>query len=117
MANSILTETKQMLGIPATDVVFDIDIVILINSAFMVLNQMGVGPETPFSIDDSIAEWDDFLTEISTYQAVKSYIYLSVRLVFDPPGTSFLIDSLARTKQELEWRLAVQVPIPPEVIP
>lgn len=115
MSNSILDETKQLLGIPSTDMAFDTDVIININSAFMVLNQLGVGPTTVFSISDNTALWSAFLMDEAMYNAVKSYIYLSIRLVFDPPGTSFLIDAMTRTKEELGWRLSVQVPIPPVV--
>jgi len=116
MVNSILDTIKQMLGIPSTDTAFDTDIIVGINSAFMVLHQLGVGPEAaPFEIQNSTPTWTDFLTETVYYNAVKSYIYLKVKLTFDAPGTSFLGDSIKQQIQELEWRLAVQVPIPPEV--
>lgn len=115
MANSILDETKQMLGIPATDTAFDVDVINNINSAFMVLTQLGVGPEEGFSITDNTSEWVDFLTDVLKYQSVKMFVYYSVRLSFDPPGTSFLIDAMKQQKQELEFRLQVQVPTPPVV--
>lgn len=115
MTNSILDTIKAMLGIPTTDEAFDTDIIININSAFMVLHQLGVGPEDVFSIEDNTVEWDAFLTDVTMYQAVKTYIYLSVKLVFDPPSASFVLEAIKNQKLELEWRLNVQVPIPPEV--
>lgn len=116
MLESILDTIKQMLGIPSTDTAFDNDILVNINSAFMVLHQLGVGPElAPYSIEDNTPIWTDFLTDTVYYSVVKTYIYLKVKVVFDPPGTSFLLDAMQRQIQELEWRLSVQVPIPPEV--
>lgn len=118
MIDSILNTIKKMLGIPVEDTAFDTDIIVNINSAFMVLNQLGVGPETVYHIEDSSAKWVDFLTDTVMYQAVKTYIYLKVKLVFDAPGTSFHLDAVKQQIAELEWRLCVQVPIPLEpVIP
>lgn len=116
MVESILNTIKQMLGIPSSDTAFDNDIIVNINSAFMVLHQLGVGPELePYSIEDSTPIWTDFLTDTVYYSVVKSYIYLKVKQVFDPPVTSFLLEAQQRQINELEWRLSVQVPIPPEV--
>jgi len=115
MTDSILNTIKQMLGIPSTDTAFDTDIFVNINSTFMILHQLGVGPETVYSITDSTPLWSAFLTDVALYQAVKTYIYLKVRLVFDPPGTSFHLTAIENQIKELEWRLSVQVPIPPEV--
>jgi len=114
MVESILDTIKKMLGIPVADDAFDTDVITNINSAFMVLHQLGVGPEeAPYSIEDNVGLWADFLTDSVYYSAVKTYIYLKVKLVFDPPGTSFLLDSIQNQILQLEWRLAVQVPIPP----
>ena len=118
MTESILDTIKQMLGIPATDTAFDQDILVNINSAFMVLNQLGVGPDTVYVISDNTAVWSDFITDPSLYPAVKTYIYLKVKVTFDPPGTSFILEAYKSQIQEWEWRLNVQVPIPPDpVIP
>lgn len=116
MVESILTSIKKMLGIPETDTAFDEDILVHINSAFMTLNQLGVGPGDVYSIENSTPTWIDFLTDSVMYSGVKTYIYLKVKVVFDPPGTSFLLDAMQKQIQELEWRLNVQVPIPPETI-
>lgn len=117
MEDSILTTIKKMLGISEADIAFDEDVLVNINSAFMVLHQLGVGPTTVFSIDDATAVWTDFLaTEMDMYSALKTYIYLKVRLVFDPPGTSFHLTAIENQLRELEWRLTVQVPIPPEPV-
>lgn len=116
MTESILNTIKKMLGIPETDTAFDEDILVNINSAFMVLHQLGVGPETVYSITDSTAVWTGFTTDIVMYNAVKTYIYLKLRLVFDPPGTSFLLTAIQNQITEHEWRLSVQVPIPPDTV-
>jgi hypothetical protein len=115
MADSILDTIKKMLGIPTTDTAFDTDIIVNINSAFMVLNQIGVGPETVYTIEDSSATWADFITDMDQlYSAVKTYIYLKVKVVFDPPGTSYLLDAVQNQILELESRLLYQVPIETE---
>ena len=116
MEESILNTIKKMLGIPAADTAFDTDIIVNINSAFMVLFQLGVGSETIFSITDATAEWSDFTPEpnVEFYPLIKSYIYLKVKQVFDPPGTSFVLSAIADQIREMEWRLSVQVPIPPD---
>lgn len=111
---SILNTIKQLLGIPIEDTAFDTDVIVGINSAFMNLNQLGVGPDTVYSIQDSDQLWSSFLVDEPMYAAVKTYIYLKVKMVFDPPATSFILDAMGRQIQELEWRLSVQVPIPPD---
>jgi len=75
----------------------------------MVLMQLGVGPSTGFSIQDSNAVWSDFIGTRTDIESIKSYIYLKVRLIFDPPQTSFLIEAIKDQLKEIEWRLNVQV--------
>ena len=118
MTESILNTIKKMLGFPVEDKAFDEDVIVNINSALMVLQQLGVGPDTVFTIEDENALWSDLLTDPAMYAATKTYVYLKVKQVFDPPGTSFVLDAIKNQIQELEWRLSVQVPIPPDpVIP
>lgn len=108
--DSILTSTKKLLGIVETDTHFDEDIIMHINTAMVSLNQIGVGPTTGFSIEDDTEVWDDLLEDRSDdLQSVKSYIYLKVRLLFDPPANSFIVESMNRQIAEIEWRLNVQV--------
>lgn len=109
METSILTSIKKLLGIEEDYTHFDTDIVMHINSAFMSLNQLGVGPTAGFRIEDKEAEWSEFVGERLDLESVKSYVYLKTRLVFDPPQTSFLIDAIKDQIKELEWRLNVQV--------
>lgn len=104
--NSILTSTKKLMGINPEYTHFDADLTIHINTTFMILHQMGVGPTEPFSITGNGESWDDFLTGDDSLEGVKTYVYLKCRLVFDPPASSVLVEAINRTIKELEWRLA-----------
>lgn len=103
---SILTSVKKVLGITEDDTSFNTDIVLHINSVFAILNQVGIGPEDGFVIEDASSTWDDFVTDVKM-ASVQTYVYLRVRLLFDPPTTSFVIDSFKRQIDEIEWRLNV----------
>lgn len=106
---NILESVKLMLGIQNEYTPFDQQILLHTNSVFVILNQLGVGPSNIF-IADSSSVWSDFLVNDSTdLNLVKSYIYLKVRLLFDPPTSSFVIDALNKQAQEYEWRLNVFV--------
>ena len=109
MNDSILTSIKKLLGITEEYEHFDQDIIIHINSVFMILNQLGVGPSNGFSITDKTAVWSDFISEGSNLESVKSYIYLKVKLLFDPPTTSAVMESMNRMICELEFRLCASV--------
>lgn len=102
---SILTSIKKMLGITESCESFDPDIIIHINSVFVILNQMGIGTESIFSISDKTATWDQFLNDDKTIDSVKTYMYMKVRSMFDPPTNSIVADSMKRLTDELEWRL------------
>jgi hypothetical protein len=104
---SILTSTKKILGIAEADTAFDLDILTHINGVFSTLNQLGVGPVEGFSIEDATATWDAFLGVDPRLNNVKQYVYLRVRMIFDPPQTSYLIDAQKRQIEELEWRMNV----------
>lgn len=104
---SILTSIKKLLGIPEEYTAFDQDVIIHINSVFMILTQLGVGPSTGFSITDEDDTWDDYASDQTKIELVKSYIYLKVKLIFDPPTSSAAIDSINRQISEFEWRLNV----------
>lgn len=106
MAQSILTSVKKILGIVEDDTSFDVDIVLHINSVFSILEQVGIGPVDGFMIEDAEPTWDDFVTD-RRLNSVKTYVYLRVRLLFDPPSTSFVIESMNKQISELEWRLNV----------
>lgn len=108
---SILISMKKMLGgiMAESTNVFDTDLIIHINSIFMVLNQLGVGPDEPFRIKDSNDLWEEFIFDRSDIESVKTYMYLKLKLVFDPPTSSFVLTSYENQIKELEWRLNVQV--------
>lgn len=110
METSILISTKKILGIAEDYTAFDLDIITHINSAFSILTQLGVGPVEGFMIEDESALWEDFIDFENDLQfnSVKSYVFLRVRQIFDPPATSYLMDSFDRQIQELEWRLNVK---------
>lgn len=107
-SDSILDSTKKILGIDASYTAFDVDIIMHINSVFSTLNQLGIGPVAGFMILDSTSKWEDFLGVDPNLNAVKTYVFMRVRLVFDPPGTSYHITAIEKQIQELEWRLNTQ---------
>ena len=104
--DSILTSIKKLLGIAEEYTHFDNDIIMHINTVFTTLTQLGVGPSEGFFIEDKTAYWDDFIEDMTKIQAVKTYIYLKVKLVFDPASVgSSTLAAYERQIQELEWRL------------
>ena len=108
MEQSILISTKKILGLPEDYTVFDHDVITHINTAFSILTQLGVGPSEGFMIEDEEPIWADFINPPdSQYNSVKSYVYLKVRQLFDPPQTSYLITAVEKQINELEWRLNV----------
>lgn len=113
-ADSILDTTKKLLGFESDYTAFDLDIITHINAVFFTLTQLGVGPSTGFLITDKAANWTDF-TGTENINAVKSYMFMRVRMMFDPPTTSFHLDSLKKMAEEIEWRLLVQTD-PPVVV-
>jgi hypothetical protein len=109
--DSILNTIKKLLGIDSNYTAFDVDILVFINSTFMALTQLGVGPTTGFSISSATTTWNNYLPDGSLLEGVKAYMAQKVRMQFDPPTTSYLLDALNRTLTELEWRISVLVPI------
>lgn len=109
MTDSILNSIKKLLGILPDDTEFDQDIIIHINSVFMILNQLGVGTTDVFEINDAKTEWASFVAEENTLSLLKSYMYAKVRLMFDPPQTAMLVSAIERLINEYEYRLLVQV--------
>lgn len=105
---SILTSVKKMLGIAEDYKHFDNDIIIHINSVFMILNQLGVGPEEPVTIISELETWSKLLGDLKNMEAVKTYVYLKVRLLFDPPSNSFTVNAAKEQCAELESRLIMQ---------
>ena len=106
--DSILASIKERIGIAEDDNSFDTDIVDLINSAFADLNDIGVGPSEGFSISDSNDLWDDFSEDVRVLSSVKDFVYLTVKLTFDPPTQTSLLTSMENRLKKLEWRLNVK---------
>jgi len=104
---SILNSTKKVLGLGEADTSYDVDVLIHINSVFTTLNQIGIGPAEGFMIEDSSVTWDAFLGDGPMFNAVKSYMYLRLRQIFDPPTTSYGLESFDKQIREWEWRLNV----------
>lgn len=104
--NSILTSIKKQLGISEEYEHFDTDIILHINSVFMSLNQMGIGPEEGFTISNKETLWTDYIpADNKDFEAVKSYVFLKVKLIFDPPLSSSVLESMKQLANEFEWRL------------
>lgn len=107
MSDSILDSIKKVLLIDADYDAFDMDIIMHINGVFSTLNQLGLGPDEGFMIEDSSAVWGDFLNDDFNLNSVKTYMFLKVRILFDPPTTSFLLAAQQEQIKEHEWRLNV----------
>lgn len=108
MIASILNSTKRTLNLADDYTAFDPDITMHINSVFSTLSQLGVGPDMGFMIEDDTATWDAFLGSDPRLNHVKTYVYLRVRLLFDPPATGYHTTAIEQQIKELEWRLNVQ---------
>lgn len=109
MDGSILTSIKKLLGISESYEHFDSDLILHINSVFTILRQIGVGPEEGFFISDKTSEWSEFTNGELDVEMIKSYVYLKVKLLFDPPTSSAVMESTNRMISELEWRISVAV--------
>lgn len=108
-SDSILESVKKDLGASEWDDAFDDTLIRHINSVFMILNQLGVGPTVPYVVTSSDDTWEDFSTDVSTVEAVRSYVYKKVKLMFDPASSSFVNEADKEICSELEWRLNVAV--------
>lgn len=112
---SILNSVKKQLGITEEYDHFDPDIIMHINSVFMILWQLGVGPADGFYIEDDIASWEDFLDDPTRLQMVKTYMGHKVRMLFDPPSNSTVANAMNQAIAEFEWRLNIAVdPVKPK---
>lgn len=111
--NSILTSTKKLAGIEEMYQIYDFDVMSYINSVFLVLKQIGVGPAEGFCIEDDTTTWDDFIPDDKILRnATKAYMVAKVRKQFDPPTSSALLEALNSTINEFEWRLNVEAETP-----
>lgn len=107
METSILKSTKKVLGLGESNTAFDLDILTLINSTFLILRQLGVGPVEGYSIEDETANWSDY-PEPEHIGLIRTYMFLKVRATFDPPTTSFHISNLNSQIEEMEHRIRTE---------
>lgn len=107
MSESILNSTKKILGMTEDYKAFDPDVTLYINAVFSTLQQLGIGPQGGYQISGADEIWVDFLGGDPRLNSVKTYVYLRVRLLFDPPTSSFALTSMQEQVKELEWRLTV----------
>ena len=107
-STSILKKKKKLLGIANDYKQFDTDIIMHINSVFMILHQLGIGPKEGFHITDEKDKWEDYLNDESNLDAIKTYMHLKVKIAFDPPLNSTVMEAHKQMISELEWRLNVQ---------
>ena len=108
LSESILKSVKKLLSSDPDYDVFDPDIIMCINAAFGTLHQLGVGTSDLFAIKDDTAVWGSFLTSGEFFEEIKTYVFMRVKLMFDPPSSSFVLDSYKEQIKELEWRLTVK---------
>lgn len=105
MGDNILESVKKLLGIESDYNYFDADILMHINAAFSTLTQLGI-KEVYGALVDSDSEWGDYLEESSSVlSAIKTYVFLKVRVLFDPPSSSAVLDCINRSISEQEWRI------------
>jgi len=105
---SILNSIKKLLGIAPEYTQFDSDIIMHINSVFMILHQLGIGPKEGFRIENSNNEWSEYITDEDNLDAIKTYMHLKVKIAFDPPLNSTVMEAHRQMISELEWRLNIQ---------
>ncbi len=108
MEASILTSTKKILGVAESYTIFDLDIITHINAAFSILNDLGLGQADGFMIEDEGTEWEEYAVPMNSLNLVKTFVYLKVSMLFDPPTTSFLIEAKNKQLDEYLWRLSTQ---------
>lgn len=104
---SILASISKLIGNGENSDYYDPDLIIHINSVLSELNQIGIGPEEGFIITDNTATWNDFIGDTKIIEMVKTFVYLKVKLIFDPPLSSSVLDAMERQISKLEWRLSV----------
>jgi hypothetical protein len=113
--DNILQDIKQVLGIEASDASYDTDLLMHISTAISVLTQLGIGPAD--LLVDKDTTWENFIGSTSRYISAKSYIYLKVRILFDPPTSGFVLDAWKSHASELEWRLNILAESAPKEVP
>lgn len=110
MAESILQTIRRMIGPSMLDSEFDTDLVVHINSVLFDLTELGVGPRDGFMITGDTETWEDFLGEgVKNLEAVKTFVFLKVKMIFDPPTVGGVIAAYEKLIKEYEWRINVMV--------
>lgn len=107
--DSILNSIKKLLGLTSSCTDFDTDIIIHINTVLMNLSQLGINVLKGFTVKDTTQVWSELIQDEDLVESIKTYMYLKVKMVFDPPLSSSVMEANAETIKELEWRLTVQV--------
>ena len=108
--DSILNTIKKLLGIDSEDDNFDTDITVLINSTIPALAQIGIGPPNGFVVTSADDKWVDWLVDNQiNVEGIKTYIYLKVKLIFDPPTNSTVIEAFNKSLSEMEWRMMLAI--------
>jgi hypothetical protein len=107
--DSILDSVKQSLGLAPEFTAFDLDVTLFTNASFCSLQQLGVGGDSGFVISDNSTLWTQYVTELLYLGMVKHYIFLYVKMAFDPPSTSFGLEAIQKMLIELGWRINVSV--------
>lgn len=113
--DSILKTIRQMINGNADDTAFDTDLIVFINGSLMILNQLGVGPPG-YSITSDLNTWGEFLGDRDDLELVKTAVYLRVRLAFDPPTNSFVVDALIEQRKEAEWYIGINSKVTPQEV-
>lgn len=108
LSDSILTSEKKLLGITEDYEEFDAELIVHINTIFGTLEQLGINSGTKFKIQDKFAVWTDFISDSEMIEEIKSYMYLRLRLLFDPPANSFVVNAFQEQIKEFEWRINVK---------
>lgn len=112
MELSVLLSTKKILGIGSDDESFDLDVLTFINSAFSTLNDIGVGPVGGILVEDAEYTWDDFsaatLADDTQLNDIKTYVFLRVKMSFDPPGTPYLVNAFKDQVDEHLQRISMR---------
>lgn len=104
---TILEDIRHAIGLGDEHTFFDSDLILHVNSTFDIIHQLGAGPIDGFVIEDGSETWDDYFAGYKTIEFIKTYMYISVKLVFDPPQNSFLVKALEDKQKEYEWRINV----------
>ena len=106
-AGSILDDTKKLLGLDSSYTAFDTDVIVHINTVLSIISQLGLGSDGGMSIVDNTVTWTNLFGSDPTLNYIKSYVFMRVKMMFDPPQTSFAIEAYNNQIKELEWRINV----------